>query len=484
MRSYCELYQPAAFWRESEQVGDAPIAALQADLEVHKRSVAEAAVNFDILPALIDAVDFHLSWVSTVDRPGPLPLALPILLSRFICTLLTPATAAIGAGRHVQMHMGAIADVVHLFTVLVSSRLISQGLAASPSPGELLAGLRAVLDSLVATCSVGLWSLGAEVVQGMDATASLLLDVPATAADPGVLARLTLVFMRQPPAAGAAARLAMTYGVMSQVNQAAFWRQLRSRASLCNLPGPEAQRTAQSWLAACGVHPESVAMGDVTDAGFEGETLHQHQEIDSLIDKCLRDMVENLRVLTAAPQLATALLDSGAGQPEAPWPSSGSTSAPLEGPPAESEPHRLSLLGMPALPNQQAAETNGSPKGRRKKLARSDFGKIRGVDPATAPQELRCAIDGKILGTPLRSPYGHLFEKETLENWVKMCGSMCPVTGQPLRIDDCSEDKVTAQQVLAWAKATKAEHRRQVQERREQRRVVAGSQDLETGALL
>merc|ERR1719183_2902305 len=111
------------------------------------------------------------------------------------------------------------------------------------------------------------------------------------------------------------------------------------------------------------------------------------------------------------------------------------------------------MLDMPALPSQ-----NDSPKnGRRRKLARTDFGKIRGVDPATAPQELRCAIDGKILGTPLRSPYGHVFERETLENWVQMCGSVCPLTGQPLRLDDCTEDRATAQKVLEWAKAAKAE---------------------------
>ena len=74
----------------------------------------------------------------------------------------------------------------------------------------------------------------------------------------------------------------------------------------------------------------------------------------------------------------------------------------------------LSMVGMPPLPGQQrsgedvaAAATAG--KRPVKKLRRADLGKIRGIDTTLAPKELRCAIDGRILGTPVRSPYGHVF---------------------------------------------------------------------------
>ncbi|KAF4718189.1 hypothetical protein FOZ63_008942, partial [Perkinsus olseni] len=54
-----------------------------------------------------------------------------------------------------------------------------------------------------------------------------------------------------------------------------------------------------------------------------------------------------------------------------------------------------------------------------------------------APAELKCALDGKIMTNPVRSPYGHVFEKKTLEKWFDSCGEVCPITEKPLSIDDC-----------------------------------------------
>merc|ERR1719188_903525 len=104
---------------------------------------------------------------------------------------------------------------------------------------------------------------------------------------------------------------------------------------------------------------------------------------------------------------------------------------------------------MPALPGQAPREGHNSATAstaaasthngrKRMSITRAEMAKIRGVDPSLAPEELRCAIDGKLLGTPLRSPHGHLFEKETLELWIERCGSICPLTNLPLRVEDCS----------------------------------------------
>lgn len=493
MRSYCELYQPAALWREDHQAGDAPIAELQADLEAHVRSVAEAAVSFGVLPALLDSCDFHMAWVVQAERPGPLPLVLPVLLSRLVCSLLAPATAAIGSvRRHVQMHVAGITESVHMFTTLVSTRLSSQGLGATPSEAELLAALRAVLDCLVAVTAVGLWSLGSEVAQEVDSIAARILDVPIAAADAAVLARLVLIFMRQPPMATmAASRLAAQYNVLPQVSQTFFWGQLRARGSLCNLPVAETWRLCQEWLAASGVALDGTALAQAAECATEREVACQNQEIDNLIDKCLRELPLELRATPANPRMPPSSA-SGAGQLEAPVmaaPAAAALAAPwpdqaLQTPAASVvEQPRLSFLDMPALPHQQP-QASGSPKrGQKKKLARADFGKIRGVDPAEAPQELRCAIDGKILGTPVRSPYGHLFERETLENWVNMCGSICPLTGQPLRMEDCVEDRAVAHQVLEWARAAKAEHKRQRDERRAHRQAVSSAQAVDVADL-
>merc|ERR1712217_332021 len=79
--------------------------------------------------------------------------------------------------------------------------------------------------------------------------------------------------------------------------------------------------------------------------------------------------------------------------------------------------HRLGALDLPALPGQQPPEGQEAQRHRTTKLGRAKLGRIRGVDPATAPDDLRCAIDGRVLGAPLRSPYGHAFERSTLEEW-------------------------------------------------------------------
>merc|ERR1712217_949444 len=128
----------------------------------------------------------------------------------------------------------------------------------------------------------------------------------------------------------------------------------------------------------------------------------------------------------------------------------------------------LGAIGLPALPGQ--LRPNGAQQQRVQKLGRAALGKIRGVDPSTAPEELRCAIDGRVLGAPIRSPYGHVFERSTLEEWVGMCGSVCPVTNQPLRIEDCTVDHETERKVVEWARASKSKHKSRAKEKRRQRR--------------
>ena len=80
--------------------------------------------------------------------------------------------------------------------------------------------------------------------------------------------------------------------------------------------------------------------------------------------------------------------------------------------------------------------------------------KIASRNLIDAPQEYRCAIDGKVMTNPLKSPYGHNFEKKTLEKWVASCGSVCPITSKPLRLADCLVDKELKAQIVAWLKAS------------------------------
>jgi len=66
------------------------------------------------------------------------------------------------------------------------------------------------------------------------------------------------------------------------------------------------------------------------------------------------------------------------------------------------------------------------------------------------PDDMRCAIDGKVAINPIRSPYGHLFEQKTLERWMQNCGSVCPVTQKPLRLEECQPDPETKRRIVKF----------------------------------
>jgi len=109
-------------------------------------------------------------------------------------------------------------------------------------------------------------------------------------------------------------------------------------------------------------------------------------------------------------------------------------------------PGSLSLLGdLPILapPADVTSPSNKKSKGKIHITSRSV------VD---CPDDMRCAIDGKVLITPLRSPYGHYFEKKTLEKWFGNCGSICPVTGSVLRMEDCQPDGEMKKRVVKFLK--------------------------------
>mmetsp|Transcript_40165 Transcript_40165/g.63763 ORF Transcript_40165/g.63763 Transcript_40165/m.63763 type:complete len:734 (-) Transcript_40165:217-2418(-) len=91
------------------------------------------------------------------------------------------------------------------------------------------------------------------------------------------------------------------------------------------------------------------------------------------------------------------------------------------------------LLGdLPSLAtNKPPSPTNKKSKGKIRIASRS---------VVECPDEMRCAIDGKVCIDPVRSPYGHLFEKKTLDKWMQNCGSVCPVTSKPLRAEECAPD--------------------------------------------
>jgi hypothetical protein len=69
---------------------------------------------------------------------------------------------------------------------------------------------------------------------------------------------------------------------------------------------------------------------------------------------------------------------------------------------------------------------------------------------ADMPTEFLCAINGHVMKNPMNSPYGHVFERETIEYWIYQSGSICPLTGKVLRKEDLVLNKPLQERILAW----------------------------------
>jgi hypothetical protein len=57
---------------------------------------------------------------------------------------------------------------------------------------------------------------------------------------------------------------------------------------------------------------------------------------------------------------------------------------------------------------------------------------LSGQAQAAPPKYLTCALNGTVLKNPVRSPYGHVFEKGVIELYLQKQGNTCPFTCNPL----------------------------------------------------
>lgn len=137
---------------------------------------------------------------------------------------------------------------------------------------------------------------------------------------------------------------------------------------------------------------------------------------------------------------------------------------------------KFRLLGdLPPLEQRRAREPvnvelklpeldGGAPKlnlrkARKKKGARrrdEAAAKPSGA-PAVAPREVdgvppefACRINGHLMKDPVRTPAGLTFERETIVLWLRTRGSICPITGDPLAVDDLREDAQLRQAIMRW----------------------------------
>eukprot|EP01064_Diplonema_japonicum_P004178 TRINITY_DN12735_c0_g1_i1.p1 TRINITY_DN12735_c0_g1~~TRINITY_DN12735_c0_g1_i1.p1 ORF type:complete len:620 (+),score=139.29 TRINITY_DN12735_c0_g1_i1:36-1895(+) len=72
------------------------------------------------------------------------------------------------------------------------------------------------------------------------------------------------------------------------------------------------------------------------------------------------------------------------------------------------------------------------------------------AEGSSAPAEFACAINGHFLRHPMRAPSGKVFEKETIELWLKQVGSTDPITGDHLTLDMLKADEDLMARILQW----------------------------------
>jgi hypothetical protein len=73
--------------------------------------------------------------------------------------------------------------------------------------------------------------------------------------------------------------------------------------------------------------------------------------------------------------------------------------------------------------------------GKKKK---NKNGKEKYKPPADMPKEYLCQLSQRPMSEPVRSVYGHVFEKRAITDWLNTQGKICPLTGKRFRCRLCT----------------------------------------------
>ncbi|CAK9072934.1 unnamed protein product [Durusdinium trenchii] len=70
-----------------------------------------------------------------------------------------------------------------------------------------------------------------------------------------------------------------------------------------------------------------------------------------------------------------------------------------------------------------------------------------------APEEFRCALDGRLMMDPVQTPQGHVFERATLAQALYRSGNRCPSSGEALELEETWRLPELRGQILAWVRS-------------------------------
>lgn len=91
----------------------------------------------------------------------------------------------------------------------------------------------------------------------------------------------------------------------------------------------------------------------------------------------------------------------------------------------------------------EVAHSSSSGKTKLKKKHKS--GKSKDI-----PVGFKCSVSLKLLKDPLRSPFGHVFERRVIEAWFRDFGNRCPLTGEPLTMQQLQSDTNLKAEIKEW----------------------------------
>ncbi|CAM9511676.1 unnamed protein product [Ectocarpus sp. 13 AM-2016] len=82
------------------------------------------------------------------------------------------------------------------------------------------------------------------------------------------------------------------------------------------------------------------------------------------------------------------------------------------------------------------------------------------TDEGQAPKGIICQLSKRVARDPVRTPYGHLFDRQMIGLWLSKQGSICPLTGQPLVEAELKADGKAKAEAKAWNDGLVAQKKR------------------------
>ena len=68
-------------------------------------------------------------------------------------------------------------------------------------------------------------------------------------------------------------------------------------------------------------------------------------------------------------------------------------------------------------------------------------------------ERFRCKLTKRIMKDPVTTPFGYNFERNSILNWLKMNGNICPVSSKPLKPSQLSPNTALQWEILYWQRS-------------------------------